>query len=175
MLKNKFWIGFLIAVLPISYFMIVRFGIVEKSKLTAETWHSTMEIYISDTQRGKKASGLETIYRAVIKSDVRYLLDGSYIQDSKAQTFDRDNNVMISMDISNIGNWDYEQGYLFLTSDNIKNFTTGNNNISDVDKINRFKEIFLIHMLQAQRIDRVSDDMMLTTSVDNTSRLWVAK
>jgi len=174
MLKNKGLYLVLLFSLPIFYELIIHYGIADKSQLTSKTWHSTMNVLLPEKKPDWKTTEFEKIKKATIISDIRYLMDGTYIQESKISTYDVDNETIFSLDISNIGNWKYEQGYLFLESSDIKDFSTGHDNFANKRSIDKFKEIFLVHMLQVQRMDIVSDDMMLMTSVDNTSRLWVA-
>lgn len=174
MLKNKILAMTSIMVIPLFFYANNNISSLDKSHLTAKSWHSNATIFVPNEEVYNESFVFNKLHSAMIDSEFRYLNDKSYIQNSFVEVFDDNNNVLFSLELSNMGKWKYDQGYLFLEAGDVHDIATVRQDYITQKDIERLKDIFIIDMLQVRKIDRISEDTMLMTSVENDSKLWIA-
>ncbi|MDB1125395.1 regulatory protein ToxS [Vibrio algarum] len=173
MLKNKLLVMASIISIPLGFYAY-NSDSPEQSNLTSKNWHSNVTIFVPKEEGYNEEFVLSKVHSAIIDSDFKYLNDKSYIQNSFVEVFDSNNNILFSLELSNMGKWEYDQGYLFLEAGDVHDIATVRKDYITQKDIERLKDIFIVDMLQVRKIDRISEDTMLMTSVENDSKLWIA-
>ncbi|WP_413282716.1 regulatory protein ToxS [Vibrio sp. MA40-2] len=174
-MKNKFFMFWLVAIIMIAFAMFYHKNQFEHSILTSATWHSNMKFMVPNEYYDQASMGLDKLYTTSIMSNFKYLEDKSYIQNSFIEAYGEENNILFTIEISNIGHWRYDDAYLFLEAGDIHDVSSISGNYTDHTNVEKLKELFLIDMLQVRKIDMIDKNTMLMTSVDNTSKLWFSQ
>ena len=174
-MKNK-WILLIIAIfLPLIVFSVQSSGFADTKRLTAKKWHSNIEIYISEKQSISDIQRIGTSSKVVVHSDITYLPNNTFIQESNISTYGEDGGHLFDISISGIGTWEYNEGYLFLELDKTHVLP-----LQDVESkvnseaIERVKELMIMDMQNVRRIDILNKNTMLLTSVDNSTRILIS-
>ena len=160
--------------IPLGFYSYNNSDSLEQSHLTSKSWHSNVTIFVPKEELYNEDFVFNKVHSAMIDSEFKYLNDKSYIQNSFVEVFDDNDNILFSLELSNIGKWKYDQGYLFLEAGDVHDIATVRQNYITQKHIERLKDVFIIDMLQVRKIDRISENTMLMTSVDNDSKLWIA-
>lgn len=174
-MKNKLALLLAICVLPAFYLFIQYSGVMNKVQLTSKTWHSDIHLAVSEDSFQKGVDILDNVTEMSVISDIRYLVDKSFIQESMVRAFDKSGDMVFTVNMSNVGSWKYDQDYLFLDAGNIRDLSTIGGKYIESGNVERFKEIFLLYMLQAKRVNVIDEHTILMTGVDNSSQLWVSR
>lgn len=160
--------------LPLVYLIAHDSTSIEKSSFTSKAWHSKIKVLIPKESENFGKLAIDRVYTVAIKSDIKYMNDNTYVQNSIVDSFDRNNDIISTLELSNVGKWKYEQGYIFLEAGDIRDVSSVRKSHIDDGSVERLKEIIIINMLRVTEVNKIDEKTMLMTSIDNSSRLWVA-
>ncbi|MFC1236491.1 regulatory protein ToxS [Vibrio sp. F74] len=174
MINKNLLITLTILSLPLMYLIVDDSTSIEKSSFTSKAWHSEMRVLLPEKSENFGTLDIDKMYTVSIKSDIKYMNDNTYIQNSIVNSFDVNDVTMSTLEISNVGQWKYEQGYIFLEAGDVRDVSSVRVNHIDDGSLEKMKEMFIINMLRGTEVNQIDEKTMLMTSIDNSSRLWVA-
>ncbi|WED28669.1 hypothetical protein L3V77_22260 [Vibrio sp. DW001] len=174
MINKNLLITLTILSIPLMYLIVHDSTSIEKSSFTSKAWHSEMKVLLPKKSANYGKLDIDKTYTVSIKSDIKYMNDNTYVQNSIVNSLDRNDDTISTLEISNVGQWKYEQGYIFLEAGDIRDVSSVRVNHIDDGSLEKIKEMFIINMLRVTEVNQIDEKTMLMTSIDNSSRLWVA-
>ena len=142
--------------------------------LTSNKWHMDLNYYVSPENVIDEDIRLGSISHVLIKSDIKYLTNRTYIRNSYIEMTNVIDNSIIKMNMGERGNWKAKDGYVFTEPKEVADISPNEHYDISKQQIQLIEKLLLIDAKQTRRVDRVNKNTILLTALDNSSRVLFA-
>jgi len=142
-----------------------------EKKLTSREWQSTINNYISPQRQKGAHNKIGILNKIDIKSNVKYLPNGTYLRNSHITMYGKINQLTSVMNISEKGEWELSGDYLLINPKEFKEISTNTNIDFRAEQLDLVKTLFIMDAEQSRRIDVINTKAILLTSLNYGSRI----
>ncbi|ORT50411.1 membrane protein [Vibrio sp. qd031] len=139
--------------------------------LTSREWQTHLITHIhadlSETELGQ-------LSKVSINSNVKYLPTGQYLRVSRMELMNEESEQPTIIEISESGLWQLSDNYLLVDPQDFKDSSSVDNRQFTDKQLTLIKQIFVTDAEQSRRVDIISDNAILLTSLGHGSQVLVS-